>query len=135
LELAEKLRQSQQTIETLERTIADYESAREMQVVLAKQHQDQRGTADELEKCRLIIAEFERRISEYKSESDRQALAAESLQQQLAAHSQQAMTESEALQSRIVEWERGDIQRPEDINTGAISQGFQERVTELELVS
>lgn len=38
LELAEKLCQSQQTIETLERTIADHESAREIQVVLAKQH-------------------------------------------------------------------------------------------------
>jgi hypothetical protein len=33
----------------------------------------------ELEKCRLMIAEFELRILEYKSESDRQVLAAESL--------------------------------------------------------
>ena len=37
--------------------------------------------AIELEKCRLIIAEFEHRISKYKSKSDRQALVAESLQQ------------------------------------------------------
>jgi hypothetical protein len=117
LELAEKLRQSQQTIETLERTIADHESAREMQVVLAKQHQDQRGMANELEKCRLMIAEFERRISEYKSESDRQALAAESLR------------------SRIVEWERGDIRRPEDQNADKMSQGYQQRAAELALLS
>ena len=73
---AEKLRQ---TIETLERTIADHESAREIQVVQARQHQDQREIAVELEKCRLIIAEFERRISKYKSESDKQALGAETL--------------------------------------------------------
>ena len=135
LELAEKLRQSQQKIETLERTIADHKSAREMQVVQARQHQDQREMAVELEKCRLMIAEFERRISEYKSESDRQASAAETLRQQLAAHSQQATTELEALRSRIAQWERGDLRRPEDINAGAMSQGFQERVAELELVS
>ena len=59
--------------------------------------------ADELEKCRLIIAEFERKISEYKSNSNRQASATESLRQQLAAYSQRAMTELEALRSRIVE--------------------------------
>ncbi|KAL5312888.1 hypothetical protein ACEPPN_019314 [Leptodophora sp. 'Broadleaf-Isolate-01'] len=112
LELAEKLRQSQQKI-----------------------HQDQREMEVELEKCRLMIAEFERRISEYKSESDRQASAAETLRQQLAAHSQQATTELEALRSRIAQWERGDLRRPEDINAGAMSQGFQERVAELELVS
>lgn len=88
-----------------------------------------------MEKCRLMIAEFERRISEYKSESDRQASAAETLRQQLAAHSQQATTELEALRSRIAQWERGDLRRPEDINAGAMSQGFQERVAELELVS
>jgi len=70
-----------------------------------------------------MIAEFERKISEYKSESDRQASAAESLRQQLAAHSQ-AATESEALRSRIAQWERGDLRRPEDINAGAMSQGF-----------
>jgi DNA repair exonuclease SbcCD ATPase subunit len=135
LESVEKLRQSQQRVEALERTIADHESAREMQVVQAKQHQDQREMAAELEKCRLMIAEFERRISECKSESDRQASAAESLRQQLATHSQQATTELEALRSIIVQWERGDLRRPEDINAGAMSQGFQERVAELELVS
>ena len=68
-----------------------------MQVMLTKQHQDQRGMADKLEKYCLIIAEFERRILEYKSKSNRQALAAESLRQQLAAYSQQATTEPEAL--------------------------------------
>ena len=135
LEFVEKLRQSQQTIETLEKTIADHESAREMQFVLAKQHQDQRRMADKLEKCRLMIAEFERRISEYKSESDTQASAADSLRQRLAAHSQQAATELEALRLRIAQWERGDLRRLEDINAGAMSQGFQERVAELELIS
>jgi hypothetical protein len=59
--------------------------------------------AIKLEKSRFIIVEFERRISEYKSESDRQALIAESLRQQLATHSQQATAELKALQSRIVQ--------------------------------
>ena len=42
--------------------------------------------------------------------------------------------ELEALQSRIVQWERGDLRRPEDINARAMSQGFQERIADLELV-
>lgn len=79
LDLAEKLSQSRQTIETLKRTIADHESAREMQVVLAKQHQDQQGMTNKLEKCCMVITEFKRRILEYKSESNRQVLAAELL--------------------------------------------------------
>jgi predicted RNase H-like nuclease (RuvC/YqgF family) len=77
LELAEK----QQKIETLERTIAGHESARKMQVVQVRQHEDQREMAVKLEKCRLMIVEFERRILEYKSESNRQVLAAETLRQ------------------------------------------------------
>lgn len=68
-----------------------------MQVVQAKQHQDEREMAIKLEKSRFIIAELERRISEYKSESNRQASAAESLRQQLATYSQQATAELEAL--------------------------------------
>lgn len=99
LELAEK----QRKIETLERTIAGHESARKMQVVQAKQYQDEREIAIELEKSRFIIAEFERRILEYKSKDDKQASTAESLRQQLATHSQQATAELKALQSRIVQ--------------------------------
>ena len=79
LELAKKLYQSQQKIEALKRTITDHESAREIQVVQAKQHQDQRETVVKLEKYHLMIIEFKHRISEYKSKSDRQVSVIESL--------------------------------------------------------
>ncbi|CAD6446230.1 9af29918-80fd-47c1-9331-5f0aad3ba491 [Sclerotinia trifoliorum] len=131
LELVENLRQSQQKIETLERKIADHESVREMQVLQAKHYQDQQQMAVELKKCHLVIAEFESGISKYKSESDRQESAA----QQLTAYSQRVTTELEALRSIIVQWERGDLQRAEDINNKGMFQVYQERIAELERAS
>jgi len=103
LEMAKQLHERQVMIESLQKTVADHEK---LQASLVKASQDQKQILSNLDGSRSEVAALQQRIVEYQSQCNKQALDTESLRQQLAMQTQEAMTEKRELQVILNEWER-----------------------------
>jgi hypothetical protein len=102
--MAKQLHERQVMIESLQKTVVDH---KKLQASLVKASQDQKQILSNLDGSHLEVVALQQRIVEYQSQCDRQVLDTQSLRQQLAMQTQEAMIEKQELQVILSEWERG----------------------------